>query len=203
MSTNTIVTDGELGQLARKQNELFTRVKKGTLPVAQVLAALQSVIEGSPPVIPIRKPKRVKTHIINLLAAPSIPSEFAGVDQHKRGPIDFIWDPTKVRFYLSPNQEGGQQSHGGSLHQEIISQSPFNANLLDYLLNHTYLIPDQWKKDAAGETYYIYFWGTIYYDSDDNLYVRSLARVGGGWISGYRGLNSMFDSRRLAACLAE
>jgi hypothetical protein len=43
---STIVTDGELGKLAIKQHELFIRVKKGTLQIDQVLAALQSVIEG-------------------------------------------------------------------------------------------------------------------------------------------------------------
>ncbi len=51
-----IVTDGELGQLAVKQHELFTRAKKGVLPMDQVLAALQSVIEGRSPVIPTLNP---------------------------------------------------------------------------------------------------------------------------------------------------
>lgn len=54
---NTIVTDGELGKLAIKQYELFTRVKKGVLPMDQVLAALQSVIEGKDPVIPTLNPQ--------------------------------------------------------------------------------------------------------------------------------------------------
>lgn len=54
--SKTIVTDGELGQLAVKQHELFTRVKKGVLPISQVLDALQSVIEGKDPVIPTLNP---------------------------------------------------------------------------------------------------------------------------------------------------
>lgn len=54
---NTIVTDGELGRLAIKQHELFTRVKKGVLPLEGVLAALQSVIEGKDPVVPALNPQ--------------------------------------------------------------------------------------------------------------------------------------------------
>ncbi len=44
--TERIVTDEHLGQLARRQNDLFRRVREGTLPVADVLGALQRVIEG-------------------------------------------------------------------------------------------------------------------------------------------------------------
>lgn len=40
------VTDEQLGALARRQYELFRRVAQGTLPVEQVLAALQRLIEG-------------------------------------------------------------------------------------------------------------------------------------------------------------
>ena len=50
---NTIVTDGQLGQLAVKQNELFGRAKKGVyVSFEEVLDALQQVIEGKVPVIP-------------------------------------------------------------------------------------------------------------------------------------------------------
>lgn len=44
--TKQVVTDEQLGKLSRKQNDLFRRVREGTLPVADVLAALQRIIEG-------------------------------------------------------------------------------------------------------------------------------------------------------------
>lgn len=50
---NTIVTDGQLGQLAVKQNELFKRAKKGVYAsFDEMLDALQLVIEGKTPVAP-------------------------------------------------------------------------------------------------------------------------------------------------------
>lgn len=50
---NVTVTDGQLGQLAVKQNELFARAKKGVYAdLDEVLEAVQLVIEGKPPTIP-------------------------------------------------------------------------------------------------------------------------------------------------------
>ena len=48
------VTDGQLGQLAVKQHELFERVKRGAYAsVEAVLDALQLVIEGKEPIVPV------------------------------------------------------------------------------------------------------------------------------------------------------
>lgn len=41
-----VVTDEQLGQLARRQNELFQRVRKGAVPIRPVLDGLQPLIEG-------------------------------------------------------------------------------------------------------------------------------------------------------------
>ena len=40
------VTDEQLGQLARKQHELFMRVKQGSVPLDTTLGALQDLVEG-------------------------------------------------------------------------------------------------------------------------------------------------------------
>ncbi len=49
----TIVTDGQLGQLAVKQNELFQRAKKGVYAsFDEMMDALQFVIEGKEPTAP-------------------------------------------------------------------------------------------------------------------------------------------------------
>lgn len=48
------VTDGQLGQLARRQHDLFERVKKGVYEnFNEVLDAVQAIIEGKTPVIPM------------------------------------------------------------------------------------------------------------------------------------------------------
>lgn len=44
--TTHVVADEQLGQLARKQNDLFRRVREGSLPTGQVLDGLQRLIEG-------------------------------------------------------------------------------------------------------------------------------------------------------------
>lgn len=55
---NATVTDGQLGQLAVKQNELFRRAKEGNFSsLDDVIAALQQVIEGQAPTPPVRKEK--------------------------------------------------------------------------------------------------------------------------------------------------
>ncbi len=57
MSTKTIVTDGELGKLARKLHEVFTRVKNRALPIQNVLYGLQKIIEGNGPIAPANRSK--------------------------------------------------------------------------------------------------------------------------------------------------
>jgi len=53
---DTTVIDGQLGQLAIKQNELFRRAKEGHYAsMDQVNDALQQVIEGQAPMPPVRK----------------------------------------------------------------------------------------------------------------------------------------------------
>lgn len=59
----TLVTDGQLGQLAVRQNDLFRRVKSGSYAnFDDVMKALQAVIEGKKPKPPLLvvKPKFVK-----------------------------------------------------------------------------------------------------------------------------------------------
>ncbi len=54
MNTKTLVTDGQLGQLAVRQNDLFRRVKSGSYAnFDDVMKALQAVIEGKTPEPPL------------------------------------------------------------------------------------------------------------------------------------------------------
>jgi hypothetical protein len=53
MKAKASVTDGQLGQLALKQHELFRRAKEGTYDnFDEVLAGLQTLIEGKEPTAP-------------------------------------------------------------------------------------------------------------------------------------------------------
>jgi hypothetical protein len=119
-------------------------------------------------------------HIIDLDAAPKFPYDHWKVESHQKGG-EFEWDPTKVVLHLDPAQKGSGRIEGNKLRGKLADKSPFNANLLDYLLANPELIPESWKQDDAGNTRYIFFWGTIYRDSSGSLYVRYLYWDDGRW----------------------
>ena len=95
------------------------------------------------------------------------------VEEHKiGGQIKF--DSTRVPLYLSKKQKHGSII-GNDLRKVLASQSVMNANMLDYLLTHPELIPEDWKDK------YVFFWGTIYRSSDSGLFVRCLHWNGSRW----------------------
>lgn len=111
-------------------------------------------------------------HIINTNSAPKIPYDGWTVESHaKMGKLD--WGKIKPELYLSEKQKNGYIV-GEELLSELEGKNPLNANVLDYLLDHPDLIPKEWRGK------WIYFWGTIYRDSDDDLCVRCLYVCDGG-----------------------
>ena len=82
---------------------------------------------------------------------------------------------------------------GNNLRQELDDQPTLNANVLDYLLAHPELIPEEWKGKA------VFFWGTIYRRSDGGLYVRCLYWGGSKWRWHGRWLDNGFNSGNPAA----
>ncbi len=167
--TTIVVTDEQLGQYARREHDLFRRLREGTLQITQVLDGLQCLIEGRP----------LGTHFIDLDAAPFIPDGWK-VESHKKGG-SFEWDPAKVALHLEPEQIAGKSLKGTELQKRLEGKSAFNANMLDWLLAHTEAIPEEWKQDGNGNTRYICFWDTVYRNSDGDLYVRCLDWSDGGW----------------------
>jgi hypothetical protein len=117
--------------------------------------------------------KPTEEHVIDLDADPLIlPSWFpkrSKVEIHQKGGL-FKWDPRKVKLYFSPGQcNGWRHLTGNEVHEELEGEPVSNANLLDYLLAHPHLIPENWRSKGR-----ICFWGTIYSHSDGRLYVRCL-----------------------------
>lgn len=101
----------------------------------------------------------------------------------------------KVERYLSPNQQGGKVIQGHKLRKEL-SEPVLCACVLDYLLQHTELIPEDWKNG------YTFFWGTIFRYSDGFLYVAYLCWDGKQWRWLCRWLGDDFYSHDSAARLA-
>ena len=75
-------------------------------------------------------------------------------------------------LYLSEKQKNGYIK-GIELQKEL--KNPLNATVLDYLLEHQELIPEEWNGK------YVYFWGTVYRNPDDDLCVRCLSFDEGRW----------------------
>lgn len=112
-------------------------------------------------------------HVIDCDADPFVPNGMKVVEHHKGGQLE--WHAEKVALYLSKLQKNGEYIDGNKLRKELESMLVLNANVLDYLLAHSELIPEEWKSKA------IFFWGTIYRHSDGTLYVRCLKWDGGQW----------------------
>ncbi|MEK7251476.1 MAG: hypothetical protein AAB209_13755 [Bacteroidota bacterium] len=92
-------------------------------------------------------------------------------------------DSSRLRLHFSPNQIDGKTIVGNQLRKEFETDkvSVLNACVLDYLLAHPDLIPEDWKKDENGNTRYIYFWGTVFRSPHGDLCVRYLCWNGGAW----------------------
>lgn len=143
---------------------------------------------------------KVINHIIDCDKQPLIPYDGWKVEEHIKGG-QFTWNPEKVKLFLSVNQKDGKSIEGNKLRKELKDEPVMNANLLDYLLDHPNLIPEEWKVDEKGNTRYVFFWGTIYRYSGGYLCVRYLYFSGGRWEQGGFWLGSDFDGR-YSACVS-
>ena len=84
----------------------------------------------------------IKRHIIDCDATPFVPDGLK-VEEHTPGGR-FEWNPDEIKLYLSDKQRSGSID-GNKLHKELAGKPVLNANVLDYLLAHPNLIPDEWK----------------------------------------------------------
>ncbi|MBU6388623.1 hypothetical protein KGQ72_01995 [Patescibacteria group bacterium] len=113
-------------------------------------------------------------HVINCDATPFVPDGWEVIEHQKDGQFQWNKDAQKDALFLSSAQKKGN-TEGNKLRKELADKPVLNACVLDYLLAHPHLIPEEWKGKA------IFFWGTIYRDSVGNLCVRYLYWLGDGW----------------------
>ena len=133
-------------------------------------------------------------YIINCDADPFVPKGWT-VESHIRGG-QFEWDPSQIELYLDKGQLGDNALEGNRLWRRLVkrfSKRLMNACVLDFLLAHPELIPEEWKSKI------IFFWDTVYRHSDDCLYVRCLYWNGDRWYWHYRWLGNDFDGSSPAA----
>lgn len=192
---STLYSIGQMNQVGDAlENAGFTPAEVEKLRKFGNLAGIRALINGLAEI-------QVVKHVIDCDTDPLIPYEGWKVEEHKKGG-QFAWDPTKVTLYLSPNQAEGKSIVGNKLRKELEGQPVFNANLLDYLVEHPHLIPEEWKVDEKGRTRYIFFWGTVYRRSGGGLCVRCLYWDGGRWQVGCHWLDFDFGVNDPAAVSA-
>ncbi len=131
------------------------------------------------------------------------PAKSGVVKLEKRGD-DLYLNGKRIELWLSDRQKNGGRVVG---HELRIEREKLGGNLsakiLDYLEEHPELWPESWKKDAGGNTIYIYFWDDIFrYPASDSLYVRYGYWCGGRVVSDSHWLDSDWPRRNPAASLA-
>jgi len=116
-------------------------------------------------------------------------------DQINRPPIP-TFDPTKMRLYLSPLQEGNGRITGYELRVDLEGVPVLGTDALDRLLAEPLLIPDYWKGK------WVFFWGDVFRDADGDLFVRFLYWFDGRWKWNYSWLNGDWNLSHPAAVVA-
>lgn len=133
-------------------------------------------------------------HIINTNAAPKFPYGDWKVKKHtKMGKLD--WDKIKVELYLSEKKKDGYIK-GEDLLKELEGKNPLNANVLEYLLEHQELIPEEWKGR------YIFFFGTVFQSLYGDRCILFLCFDGRGWRQNGYWLGNVWSRNCPSALLA-
>ena len=133
-------------------------------------------------------------HLIDCDADPLVPEDWK-VEEHRKCGV-WTLDSKHVELYLSDAQRAGKFINGAKLHEELRDKPVLNANVLDWLLKHPFLIPDAWKGKL------VFFWGTVYRGPGGGLHVRCLDWRGGGWYWLWGRLGSGSDGDDPAALCA-
>ena len=176
---STLYSIGNMNQLADAlENAGFTPDDVTKLRSYGDLARMKDVLRGHASIV-------TSNHVVDLDADPFVPDGWS-VEEHQRGG-SFEWNPEKASLFLTEEQSNGSYNRGDDLRKKLEGMNPFNANLLDYLLKHPDLIPDEWKGK------WVFFWGTIYRFSSGFLFVRCLRWFGDEWHWRYFWLDDDFD----------
>lgn len=164
--------EAETAKLAGLQIDQNQKLRNGQITLEQMEWWLTQTKETRERLVRGTHELKFVKHLIDCDADPYIPEGWKKEEHHKGGQLE--WNPAKIQLYLSEKQKG-RYIKGYKLRKELAEKPVLNANVLDYLLAHSELIPEEWKGK------FIFFWGTIYRDSDGGLVVRCLSWDGGEW----------------------
>lgn len=135
-------------------------------------------------------------HTVDLDADPWCEDGFCVAKHVRMG--SFPWNPQNISLYVSDQQREERWVKGKDLRQSVICKKPFNANLLDFLIAHPRLFPEEWKGEQ------VHFWGTEYcaVRSANSLCVRCVRFERGQWKPGYHWFGMNWKESDSAAVLS-
>jgi len=161
------------------------------------LRDIRAFARGQAEIVDVRHVVEYVRYSIDLDADPFTPVASSVVEHRQDGQIKF--DPQQLALHLDQMQRSRESMRGVDLRQSLADHPVLNANALGFLLDHPYFIPEDWKQYTS-----IVFWGTIYADGNDGLFVRCLyyhvGRDCWEWCTAH--LDHLFDSGAPAAVYA-
>ncbi len=163
----SIYSIGQMNQLGDALEAAgFTPNDVTRLQQFKKLSMLRAVLSGSADIVFTKQ-------VIDCDADPFVPN-FYCVHDHIKGGF-FEWDLSQIELYFDKGQQEGKSIRGSDLRRKLAGKKVLNACVLDFLLAHPDLIPEEWKGKL------VFFWGTIYRRFDNNLCVRCLYWNGDRW----------------------
>jgi len=183
-------------------------MKYGNVTMGQFEALMNKIggVEGMNQILRGNAKVVFLKHVVNL-AGDCMPESWKSsgwaIEKHS-GDGTFELDPSRFQLHFSPNQNDGKVIVGNKLRKELEKNKVpvLNACVLDYLIAHPEIIPEDWKVDEKGNTRHIYFWGTVYRRAGGSLCVRCLCWRCGVWDWDYGCLGSGWYVQDPAAILA-
>jgi hypothetical protein len=172
----TVSTNNELGLDVGQANELklaFRREGSWTNEEIKMLCEQKGFLTSVREVLLNRAEIKQVEYLVDMQSDPFTPDGWTVVEHRQVG--GFKWDLSKVELYLDEAQKNGGCIEGNKLRKKLATKDVSNANLLDFLLKNTQLIPESWKGQ------YVFFWGTIYRNAFGGLCVRFLYWGGDRW----------------------
>ncbi len=126
---------------------------------------------------------------VNLGAPPKLPFDGAEVKENagggwvrvERRKTGLFVDGKKIILHLDEGQKDDKVMVGTKLAEALTGKSVEHPNVLDALMEHPHLIPDEFKQDGQGRTIYIFFWAVKFRGRGGNLCVRYLYWNLGAW----------------------
>ncbi|MFA5185040.1 MAG: hypothetical protein WC551_00980 [Patescibacteria group bacterium] len=122
--------------------------------------------------------------IIDCDATPFVPEGWSiRPEDQIPGAVDgqLVYDPLKISLYIDKAQKCVKRIPAYNLVDKLVGKPLLKANVLDYLLACTSLVPGAWMVDDYGIGRWIVFWGTVYRDPGGYRCVRMLWRSDGRW----------------------